>query len=218
MPFGDRLIEVQRDGQILHTWPERELQNWPRVSADGRWLLRQRIDALRGNPDIWAEHLERRTRVRVTTDPDDEALGIWSPSGETVAFVTGQLGTPRLYVAVPDGTGSRRELSCPGAVCRPTDWTRDGRFLVATVQGKDGTDVWLIATTPAGTSRPLLSQTLVERDARISPDGRWVAYVSEETGRPEVSVRRIGGPASREVISAGGGDQPVCSGSCHRVG
>jgi serine/threonine protein kinase len=209
IPFGDRLIEVQRDGRLLRTWPERELQNWPRVSMDGRWLLRQRIDALRGNPDIWAEHLERRTRVRVTTAPDDDALAVWSPSGRDVAYVTGHLGPARLHVTAADGTGSPRELPCPGSICRPTDWTRDGRFLVANVQGKQGADVWLIATTRGSSSRPLLSQPFVERDARVSPDGRWVAYVSEETGRAEVSVRRVGGSAGREVISADGGDQPV---------
>jgi Tol biopolymer transport system component len=145
----------------------------------------------------------------VTTEADDEALAVWSPSGQDVAYVTGQMGTARLHVTAADGTGSRRELPCPGSVCRPTDWTRDGRFLLANVQDKSGADVWLIATTPASSSRPLFSQPFVERDARVSPDGRWVAYVSEETGRAEVSVRRIDGTAGREVVSADGGDQPV---------
>jgi Tol biopolymer transport system component len=209
IPFGDRLIEVQRDGRALRTWPDVELQNWPRVSADGRWLLRQRIDALRGNPDIWAEHLERRTRVRVTTAPEDEAMAVWSPVGTEVAYVTGHTGTARLFVAAADGTGAPRELRCPGSVCRPTDWTPDGLFLVVNVQDGSDHDVWLVATSPARTTRALLSQPFVERDARISPDGRWVAYVSEETGRAEVSVRRFDGLARREVISPDGGDQPV---------
>jgi Tol biopolymer transport system component len=209
IPFGDRLMEVHRDGRVLRAWPERELQNWPRVSADGRWLLRQRIDALRGDPDIWSEHLALRTKTRITTEPDDDALAVWSQSGKDVAYVSGQFGALKLRVAAADGTGSHRNLSCPAPVCRLTDWTRDGRFLVANVQNKKDTDVWLVATTPADTSRPLLSQPFVERDARLSPDGRWVAYVSEETGRPEVSVRRIGGPDARVVVSADGGDQPV---------
>jgi hypothetical protein len=80
---------------------------------------------------------------------------------------------------------------------------------VANVQSQSVDDVWLIAATGDGVSRPLLSQPFVDRDARVSPDGRWIAYVSEETGRPEVSVRRMGGASRREVISAGGGDQPV---------
>src|SRR4029453_945809 len=62
---------------------------------------------------------------------------------------------------------------------------------------------------PDGTARPLLDAPFVERDARISSDGNWIAYVSEESGRPEVSVRRLEGPPQREVMSAGGGDQPV---------
>jgi Tol biopolymer transport system component len=209
LPFGDRLVEAQRDGRVLRTWPERELQNWPRVSADGHWLLRQRIDAVRGNPDIWAEHLDLRTRVRVTTGSEDDALAVWSPTGKEVAYVSGQLAIPRLHISAADGSGARRDLSCPGAVCRPTDWTRDGRFLVVNVQDKNSRDVWLIATTPAASSRALLAQAFVERDARVSPDGRWIAYVSEEAGRAEVSVRRIDGTPAREVVSADGGDQPV---------
>jgi hypothetical protein len=60
-----------------------------------------------------------------------------------------------------------------------------------------------------GTARPLLAQSFAERDARFSPNGRFVAYVSEEAGRPEVSVQRIDGPPQRDVISVAGGDQPV---------
>ena len=61
------------------------------------------------------------------------------------------------------------------------------------------------------TPRKLLADSFVERDARISPDGRWLAYVSDESGRPEVSVRSLAGPSRRFVVSSGGGDQPVWS-------
>jgi hypothetical protein len=69
--------------------------------------------------------------------------------------------------------------------------------------------VWILSTATGQTSRPLLAESFVERDARFSPDGRLAAYVSEETGRPEVSIRRIDGAPARDVISVGGGDQPV---------
>ena len=62
---------------------------------------------------------------------------------------------------------------------------------------------------PKGPAQPLLAESFTERDARLSPDGRWIVYVSEESGRPEVSVRRLSGPPRRIVISGGGGDQPV---------
>ena len=67
----------------------------------------------------------------------------------------------------------------------------------------------MLPTTAENSARPVLDAAFIERDARLSPDGKWIAYVSEESGRPEVSVRRIEGPTQREVMSAGGGDQPV---------
>lgn len=70
-------------------------------------------------------------------------------------------------------------------------------------------DVWAVSTEPNGSSQPLLAESFTERDARLSPDGRWIAYVSEESGRAEISVRSVSGLPRRIVISGGGGDQPV---------
>ena len=100
----------------------------------------------------------------------------------------------------------KRTMACPKSPCEPSDWSPDRRFLVLTV-GR--TDVWTMPVGPDGQAQPLLAESFAERDARISPGGRWLAYVSEETGRPEVSVRSLTGPARRLVISSGGGDQPV---------
>jgi hypothetical protein len=81
--------------------------------------------------------------------------------------------------------------------------------LLVNVLTGPGTDVWIVPTKPGGAPQPLLADAFLERDARISHDGRWVAYVSDESGRPEVSVRSIIGPPPRIVISSEGGDQPV---------
>lgn len=74
---------------------------------------------------------------------------------------------------------------------------------------RDGTDVWAVAIAPGGSSRPLLQTRFNERDARVSPDRRWIAYVSDEAGRPEVSVRSLGESPRRFSVSPGGGDQVV---------
>jgi dipeptidyl aminopeptidase/acylaminoacyl peptidase len=90
-------------------------------------------------------------------------------------------------------------------VCEPTDWSPDGRLLAVNAGG----DVWTVSTESGTASTALLAEGFVERDARFSPDGRWIAYVSEESGRPEVSVRSLSGAPNRLVVSSGGGDQPV---------
>jgi Tol biopolymer transport system component len=201
IPSGSRLASTGRHGEDLRLWKERETQFWPRLSPDGRRLARQRIDALRGNPALWVEDLERSTSVRVALG----MLPVWSPDGSRLAYLTGTRAEPQLALAAADGTDVATLLPCPRTPCQPTDWAPDDRLIV----NDGGGDVWAVSTDPKGSSQPLLAEPFTERDARLSPDGRWMVYVSEESGRPEVSVRRLSGPARRIVISGGGGDQPV---------
>jgi hypothetical protein len=96
-------------------------------------------------------------------------------------------------------------LPCPRPYCEPTDWSPEG-FLVVNVSGGD---VWAVPFDPHAPARPLLRESFVERDARISPNGRWLAIVSDESGRPAVSVRSVSAPLRRYIVSTSGGDQPV---------
>ena len=215
IPFGAHLGFVARNGDGFKLQPESEVQNWPRLSPDGHWLARQRIDVVRGNPDIWVEDIARGTGARVTTDPVAEMLPVWSPDGARIAYLVSDApprtaGRLKLNVAARDGTGVVQTLSCPDAYCEPTDWTPDGRHLVVNVSGEKGAaDVWAVATVPGGATHAILDAPYEERDARISPNGRWIAYVSEESGRPEVAVRDLSPGGSRAVLSGTGGDQPV---------
>jgi Tol biopolymer transport system component len=213
LPQGNRLEIVDRSGARLQFWDEAEAQNWPRLSPDGRHLARQRVHSLQNNPDIWVDDLQRGTRVRVTTAPDPDIQPVWSPDGRQLAYVSGHLpgrtGTRVVQIAAADGTGVVRTLPCPADYCEPTDWAPDGGMLIVNTVSPDGSDVWTIPTGDGARARPLLAEPFAERDARLSPDGRWLAYVSDETGRPEVSVRARSGPARRIVISGDGGAQPV---------
>jgi serine/threonine protein kinase len=163
VPYGNRFGAVDRNGEHLQLGNEREIQGWPRVSPDGRRLVRQRLEPAAGNPDLWVDDLERGTRVRVTVPPEMGVLPVWSP---------------------------------------------DGRILIVNVRNAGRSDIWSVAT-GSGASQPMLAEPYVERDARLSPDGRWIAYVSEEAGRPEVSVRSLFDTPRRVVISGEGGDHPV---------
>jgi Tol biopolymer transport system component len=206
IPYGSRLGSTGRNGEDLRLWKERESQNWPRLSPDGRRLARQRVDALRGDPALWVEDLERDTHVRVTTVG---MFPVWSPDGNRLAYLSGTRARPNLSLAAADSTGVVTILPCPRAYCEPTDWSPDGGRLLVNVRDDRGGDVWAVSTDPDGPSQPLLAEAYTERDARLSPDGRWIAYVSEESGRAEVSVRSVSGPPRRIVISGGGGDQPI---------
>jgi serine/threonine-protein kinase len=166
---------------------------------------------VRNTPDIWVENLERGTNVRVTTAVEPDLRPVWSPDGRYLAYVSGNLpfrtGKRILSVARADGTGVVRTFPCPGEYCEPTDWTSRG--LLVNVLGPRDADVWIVPVEDGTPAQPLLTEKFTERDARLSRDGRWVAYVSDESGRPEVSVRRVSGPPKRIPISGEGGDHPV---------
>jgi len=210
MGYGVRLGTAARDGTAARL-SERQSQNWPRLSPDGKRIARQLVDPLRGNPDIWVEDLHDNSFVRVTTATGSDALPVWSPDGLRLAYASGTLKERRLSIAAADGTGVSQELPCPGAYCEPTDWSRDGRFLIVNTRPTmtGAADVWNVPLEPGGSPRAILSGPFPEYDARISPDGQWLVYVSEETGRPVVSVRAMSGPPSRLVVSSDGGSQPV---------
>jgi Tol biopolymer transport system component len=171
------------------------------------------VDPVRGNPDISVENLQDGSQVRVTTDTGNDVLPVWSPDGRRLAYGSGTSQDRRLSIAAADGTGVTQELACPGAYCEPTDWSPDGRYLVvntrlASTEPRSG-DVWSVSLETGGSARAILSGPFPEYDARMSPDGQSLAYVSEEAGRPEVSVRSMSGPPSRLVVSSDGGSQPV---------
>ncbi|MEO8034818.1 MAG: hypothetical protein ABI837_10330, partial [Acidobacteriota bacterium] len=202
---GVHPASVSRDGRDLRLWPDPEMMGWLRLSPDGTRLMRTIVEPVRRNPDIWVEDLARGTRLLVTTSSDLDVSGVWSADGREVAFRSGKSDTTHVGFASADGGGVQRTVPCPRAICEPTDWSSDGLTLLVNVDD----DVWTFPTAPGGTPRPLLTSAFVERDARLSADGRWIVYVSEESGRPEVWIRSMTGPAQRQVVSSGGGDQPV---------
>jgi Tol biopolymer transport system component len=213
LPSSRRLASVASDGTGLRLWDWAGAHGWPRVSPDGKLIARGHMDETRSQPDIWVEDLERGTVYPVLRNLDPDMGPVWSPDGRQLAFVTGHLparkGELALNIAAADGTGIVRSLTCPGDYCEPTDWSRDGSTLLLNVMDGGRTNVWTISTQGVGGAKPLLADEYVEMDARYSPDGRWIAYVSYETGHAEVLVHSAGGPARRLVVSGEGGSQPV---------
>jgi len=213
VPFGQRLASVDRTGDHLQL-QEAEAQGWVRLSPDGRRLARQRIVEGPENPDIWVDDLDRGTRLRISSAPTPDIYPVWSPDGNRLAYVTGnppgRVGQRAINIAAADGSGVVETFPCPGGpdtYCEPTDWLADRLFV--TVRSARGGDIWGVATDKSHAAQPLLAAPYSEHDGRVSPDGGWLAYVSDESGRPEVSVRSLVGSARRIVLSPDGGNQPV---------
>jgi eukaryotic-like serine/threonine-protein kinase len=206
---GDRISSIAEAGGAVTVVNEREVQQWPRLSPDGRFLAWLRVDPAVPNADLWVEDLARRTRVRVTTAVGRDLMHVWSPDGTRLVYRPEFDESRRLNIIAADGSGTTQPLTCPGAYCEPTDWSSDGRSILVNAYDGANVDVWSVGATPDVASQPLLAEPFNERDARLSPDRRWIAYVSDETGRPEVSIRSLAERPRRYVVSPGGGSQPV---------
>lgn len=213
IPSGNRLASVTMEGKGERLWENAEAHGWPRVSPDGRLIARTHIDETQSQPDVWVEDLERGTVYPVLKTLEPDLRPVWSPDSRQLAFVTGRLpyrqGKLTLNIVAADGTGIVRSQACPGDYCEPTDWSADGSTLLLMVLESGNANVWTVSAVAEGIAKPLLVADFDEVDARYSPNGRWIAYVSREAGRPEVQVHSVSGPARRLAVSGEGGTQPV---------
>ena len=191
----------------------------PRISPDGSRVLFSRPDAQTGNRDVWYMETSAGVATRLTTHQANDWWPVWSPDGLSILFGTDREGGPLMATyrktgLAPGAHESKLvEFQGPqGSQAIPQDWSLDGRWIA--LQSGAGSsadaDVWILPTT--GESRPFafISTRFAEHSPRFSPDGRWIAYVSNESGRYEVYVRPfLGAPSTLDTtipISTMGGD------------
>jgi dipeptidyl aminopeptidase/acylaminoacyl peptidase len=180
----------------------------PRFSPDGRRIAYGAYAPGRDSSDIWIADLESGTAQRLTTDGDDNNDPVWSPDGRRIAYDKNAEGGKDVFLQSLDG-GSARVLTRRPGFQWPTDWARDGRTVLFTdVTAAGQYDLW-VQPSDAGEARPYLTLPARETGARLSPDGRWVAYQSDETGRYEVYVQSYPTTGRKTLISLGGGVNPV---------
>jgi Tol biopolymer transport system component len=133
---------------------------------------------------------------------------VWSPDGTRIVFAGRLDGVANLHHKLASGSETDEPLLPPGPVRAPTDWSFDGRYILfAQEDPKTRTDLWVLEM-PDRKPLPYLQTEFVERSGRFSPDGRWVAYVSNESGRDEVYVRPFPARNGKWQISIDGGGGP----------
>jgi len=146
--------------------------------------------------------------TRLTFDPTDEIWPVWSPEGTRVAYASNRDGSFRCYLKAASGVGTEDSLAYSGGYQGPTDWSRDGRTLLSTALGAKGWDLWVQPAEERATPTVFLQTPFNERSGRLSPDGRWLAYQSDESGRREIYVLAFPGPGGKWQVSTGGGTKP----------
>ena len=199
---GTALTLYDRDGHEVGELGERGIIFDVNVSPDGR-----RVAVNRGEPaDIWVYELGRGTSLRLTFDPRNETLPIWGPDGRRLLFNQLQRDQTVAVLEIPAAGGTPREVVEAGDMS-VTDWSRDGRVMLLR-KGElimSPGDIW--AKPSDGPARALLQTPFAEFHARLSPDRRWVSYVSNESGRDEVYVMPFAMPAAGQAAPTVAGDR-----------
>ena len=172
---------------------------------------------------VWIYDAERETRTRLTSDGASDNP-IWSPDGSHICYVAQVGAANELQCARADGVGQKTKLYSSASGIAPGAFSPDGKRLCFAVQAAGtGMDIWIVPVESLpdgglkpGAPEPFLQTPFNEAQAEFSPDGRWIAYMSDETGRQEVFVRSFPGPGSRWQIS-NGGNFPVWSRNGHEL-
>ncbi len=173
----------------------------------------RKYTAVTRDGNIWVNDVARGLATRLTFNVLD-IFGIWSPDGTYIAYSSERRGHNDLYRKAADGARSEELLYADGAVKIPTGWSPDGKFLLFfRIDPKTQRDLWVLpigGQAPGGSPKPFpwLATPFNEFYAKFSPDGRWIAYQSDESGRDEIYVAAFPGPGSRHQISTGGGSYP----------
>jgi Tol biopolymer transport system component len=208
-----QFVWYDRQGKELERLGEPQILGDPWLSPDETKLVHYNFrSAVSGKPDIWIGDLKQGTFSRFTFDPANEFSPIWSPDGSQILFASNRKGSYDLYVKDVSGSGSEKPLFESKDWKFPDDWSKDGKYIVFENDGdKTKADLWLLPLFGDRKARPLLQNDFNEAQGRLSPNGKWIAYGSDETGRSEVYVQSFPVLGAKRQVSTGGGAQPCWS-------
>ena len=179
-----------------------------RLSPDSKQVALSISDERVGSADIWLHDLEHGTRTRTAFGPADDANATWAPDGKRIAYFSCCDGPSSLFLKELTDPGKGQNPLSSGFNA-PWDWSSDAKFILYSENDPNtNRDIWVL---PVGTDQkpyPLLSTQFNEGYAQFSPDGKWVAYLSNETGSDELYVARFDNPLNRRRISQAGARQP----------
>ncbi len=177
------------------------------LSANGNSVATTRLDPQTGVLDIWLHDLARGTNSRFTSGSPYNASPVWSPDDSHIAFFDGTFVNQR----TTNGAGQNEILDRSARLKAPVDWSKDDRYIIedAIADSKTGTDVWVLPLFGDKKPFPYLQTDANESQAKLSPNGQWLAYQSDESKRNEIYVTTFPQPGGKWQISTGGGSFPV---------
>ena len=208
---GINLRWYDRNGKQVGVISQSSVYNDLRLSPDGKRVAVSLYDQKNRNTDIWLYELDRDLWTRFTFDPATERWPNWSPDGSTILFASDRTKRFDLFQRASSGEGSEEVILGTDLLKYPSDWSRDGKFVAYSASDpKTGDDIWIMPTSAKEERKPFLFLQTPANESRaaFSPDGRWIAYQSDESGNTEIYVRPFPGPGGKWQVSTNGGNRP----------
>jgi serine/threonine-protein kinase len=200
---GHTVVWVDREGKIEPLLEEEQFYRNPAFSPDGTRLA---MDILaEGQGDIWIYDIQRDVQTRLTFSDGDDVEPIWSPDGEYIYYTAEVEGRDGIHRKLSDGSGDPETLFLADGDVSPTSISPDGKTLAFNQQIRAGNwDIGLLRVDQEAEPEMLVTSPALEASAMFSPDGRWLAYISNESGTFEVYVRPLEGRGKWQISSQGG--------------
>jgi eukaryotic-like serine/threonine-protein kinase len=203
-----QLLWFDRTGQRLGALGEVGYWSSPRISPDGRQVAVMRVDPRTQDLGVWlVDAAQGQARPFAEAHPGTYTFPAWSPDQSRIAFAVERNGAADLYTKNLHG-GAERALRVSNRYKMPSDWSSDGRLLLYGTTDPAGG--WDVEALPLAGGRPfaILNSPFFEADAQLSPDRRWLTYISDASGRMDVYVRPFGRPGAERPVSSEGGFGP----------
>ena len=199
-----RLVWYNRNGKDLSESAPTDTYANLAISPDGKYIATDKTDTTNENTDVFIYDPAHTSFRRLTFDPGIDAVPVWSPDGNQIAFTSSRGRNFGIYVKPANGSQPEHALALTSGVdALPTDWSRDGNNLLYLVPP----DLWVYSFVE-GKPHAFLKAPASLKNAQFSPDGKWVAYSSNESGRWEVYVTSFPDARGKWQVSTDGGEQP----------
>jgi Tol biopolymer transport system component len=209
---GWKLVWSGRDGKPMGSVAQPDRYIGPALSPDGTRLAVTIFAGSQGTADIWIFDLTRGTGTRLTfstASPANQTTPVWTPDGKTVFYASSVKGAPHIYAKAADGSSPERAvLEGTDSFEYPRSISPDGRYLVyerKVPKSETGYHLWALPLFGDGKSFPIVQDAFDEGEATVSPDGKWMAYQSNESGRREVYIAAFPGGGAKWQVSSNGG-------------